>query len=93
MKQIKIKIPYETNIYIQRLFYEVNAYQEILAYLVNECKSKEYFEDYLKDSVKRKMELELAKTNVFNEYMPFDKNIIKYWFDFDEDSIIYEVAE
>lgn len=90
MNKIVVKIPSEVNTYIQRLFYEYNAYLNILTYLVNECKSKEYFDEYMKDSIQKNVELEIAKSNVSNQYQP-DGKVLNYLFDFENEAIIYEV--
>lgn len=90
MNKIVVNIPSEVSTYVQKLFYEYNAYLNILSYISNECKSKEYFDDYMKDSIQKSVELEIAKSNVSNQYKP-EGNMIGYLFDFENETIIYEM--
>jgi hypothetical protein len=90
MNKVVVNIPSEVSIYIQKLFYEYNAYLNILAHLANECKSKDYFDEYMKDSVQKNIELEIAKSSVSNQYKP-EGDILSYLFDFENATIIYEV--
>ena len=90
MNKVIVNIPSEVSIYIQKLFYEYNTYLNILTHLVNECKSKDYFDEYMKDNIQKGVELEIAKSNVSNQYKP-EGNILNYSFDFDNETIIYEV--
>lgn len=92
MNKIIVNIPSEVNTYVQKLFYEYNAYLNILAFLNNNCDNTIAFKDYMEDSIQKNVELELAKETISAQYKPKqieDSVPYDYQFNFLEETITY----
>lgn len=80
MKTINIKISELTVAYIERLSYEVNAYETIITHLINNKsidisynKNFDYYNEKYQDTVR---ELNIAKNEVVNTMIP--KQLLKH---------------
>ena len=86
----RIKINETVNVYIEALFFEYNALQNILRYLSSQDDVKhEYIDRYFQEAKNKYIELELAKQEVAEQYKPNDMLVKKYTFDFDNCEIVY----
>ena len=90
----RVKITEGINNYIEKLFFEYNAIQNILRYLTSQDDVKsEYLDRYFEDAKIKNVELELAKQEVSKQYQPKNMYVHKYTFDFDNCEIVYVGGE
>ena len=61
---IYYNIPYEFCNYLQRLSYEVQAYQDMLSFMLSKKMEKELFEEYNKEYLNIFLEYSLAKSEL-----------------------------
>lgn len=93
MKDITIKIDEKESDMIERLFFEYRASQDIISFLLKDKDiDMELLQEYINVSEVRYTELEMAKQELGDKYRPQNvKKKCAYWFDFVNESIVYEV--
>lgn len=90
----RIKITESLSTYVEKLNFEYNAMQNILRYLSSqESVNQEYLDKYFEEAKQKNMELELAKKEISQAYMPKDICVCRYSFDFDNCEIVYSGGE
>ena len=89
MEEKRIKIDEKISIYIEKLYYEYNSYLDILRYLVDNCKNKEFFDTYFAEAREKYAELEIAKNQASTANAPTDFTYNEYIFDFSNSEIVY----
>lgn len=90
----RIKITESLSNYIEKLHFEYNSMQNILRYLSSqESVKREYLDKYFEEAKQKNIELELAKKEVSQVYMPKDICACRYSFDFDNCEIVYNGGE
>ena len=89
MEEKRVKINEKISTYVEKLYYEYNSYLDILRYLVDNCKNKEFFEVYFAEARTKYAELEMAKSQVGIENAPADFTYTEYVFDFHNYEIVY----
>lgn len=86
----RIKIDEGVSNYIEKLFFEYNAVNNILRYLTSQDDVKqEYLDRYFKDAEQKNIKLELAKKEISKQCQPKDMCVNRYYFDFDNCEIVY----
>ena len=87
---IKITIPEEESIYMERLFYEYNASLNIIKFLMSQEEVLDkHLQKYLDSSEVKYTEMEMAKNELSNKYKPEGIGEYNYQFLFDESAIEY----
>lgn len=78
---MEIKVDYEDNLKLERLQYEVNARQSLLAYLIQlDIQKNDKFEKYHKEYLNFFTEYEKAKEQLIKKYIINNQNEkIKNW--------------
>ena len=91
MKEIKVQLTNEENIYVERLLYEYNASLNILRFLMAQDDVLEkHLQKYLDSSEAKYAELEMAKKAISVANKPEDiAEPYDYRFEFDEECLIY----
>lgn len=87
---LRISIPKEESNFVQEKFYKYNSLLAVLAYLNDNCNSKEFIEQKLEQATENYIELEKAKNTCGKKYIPDGYKVLKYTFDFDNSQILYE---
>ena len=86
----RIKITEGLSNYVEKLYFEYNALQNILRYLSSQDDVKqEYLNRYFEEAKQKNMELELAKKEISDKYRPKYMHTCRYSFDFDNTEIVY----
>lgn len=86
----RIKINEGLSAYVEKLFFEYNASQNILRYLASQDDvKKEHLDRYFEDAKQKNIELEMVKKEVSQQYFPKDMFVQRYTFDFDNCEIVY----
>lgn len=90
----RIKIDEGISHYIEKLFFEYNATNNVLRYLASQDDVKqEYLDRYFKKAQERNIKLELAKKEVDKQYRPKNVCVKSYHFDFENCEIVYVGGE
>lgn len=92
MNKIVVNIPEELSLYVEKLFYEHNSYLNIVKFLIDNNKPKEYIDSYMEQAVQKDIELEIAKRDVSSKYTP-NAPVKNYTFDFYNSTLIFDVEE
>lgn len=94
MHKITVKILEEDSLLVEKHFFEYNSINNILSYLTSQDNCHvEYLDKYFQQAVEKNMELELYKREVSNKYSPNPNKMLMYSFDFDNNTIIYDIEE
>lgn len=89
--KIEQKIPEQLSIYIERLYFEYKANLQIIKYMINNhLDNNPIIQDYIKKAEQKNIELEIAKQEIINEYLPQNsETIYQYKFNFENSSFEY----
>ena len=91
MKTVRIFVPSDEMINVEREFYTYQSLLNILAYLMNE-NNKNFFDKKIDDAIQIYIKLEKLKHEYSEKYKP-QGEIKNYVFDFQKSEIVYEVEE
>lgn len=90
MKEQRIKVDGIDLAFVEKLYFEYEACLKILGFLTAREETKElHLNRYIDLSEKRCIELDLAKKEVSLKYQPEGIFDYSYYFDFDNEEIIY----
>lgn len=93
--QIVVKIDSEDNILVERKFFEHQAGKDTIAFLMKDKDIQwDTLQHYINVVETRFTELELTKEAITKKYLPkdFENASYNYSFDFNNETIIYEIA-
>ena len=95
MQDITVVIEGKESDLVERLFFEYRASQDIIAFLMKDKDvDRDLLQEYIDVSEVRYTELEMTKNELAEKYRP--ENVCpkcSFWFDFFNESIVYEVRE
>ena len=94
-KEYIVPIPNDLSNYVESLFHEYNAIQDVLRYIDSQGNNLLVYEDtYKYDFELKEQELEYAKEIISKEYNPFPEDVSYYYeFKFNNYSIVYREKE